>query len=119
MIIRELDIDGDWTFGKGKNNYLREKKALMLNLKTRILSFLGDCFFDLISGINWFNLLGSKDQLSLKLAISTTILNTPDITGIMSLNLSINPRTRAATIIYSVSSTYGAFSSSVSTATVI
>lgn len=119
MIFRELDENGDWTFGKGKNNYLRGKKALMLNLKTRLLSFLGDCFFDLSAGIDWFNLLGAKDQLALKLAISATILNTPEITGIISLNLSVNPRTRAASITYSVSSAYGAFSDSLSTASVI
>ncbi len=115
MIFRELDENGDWTFGKGKNNYLRGKQALMLNLKTRLLSFLGDCFFDLSAGIDWFNLLGAKDQLSLKLSISTAILNTPDITGIISLDLSVNPKTRSASIIYNVSSVYGPFQDTLTT----
>lgn len=107
MIIRELDINGDWNFGKGRNNYLRGKKALMLNLKTRLQCFLGDCFFDLSAGIDWFNLVGSKDLLSLKLACSATILNTRDVTGLQTLNFSVNPRTRALTVTYRVASVFG------------
>jgi hypothetical protein len=37
MIFRGIDIDGDWNFGKGRNDYLRGKKALMVNLKTRLI----------------------------------------------------------------------------------
>jgi hypothetical protein len=110
MIFRGIDIDGDWNFGKGRNDYLRGKKALMVNLKTRLQSFLGDCFFDLAAGIDWFNLLGSRDQLSLKLAITATILNTPDVTGVQVLNVILNPRTRAYTITYRVATVYGPIS---------
>lgn len=52
MIVRALDINGDWTFGQGKGNYLTNQAAIAQNVQTRLLSFLGDCFFDPTAGIN-------------------------------------------------------------------
>lgn len=106
MIVRALDINGDWEFGKGKNDYKRDIKALTQTIKTRCLSFLGDCFFDMTAGIDWFNLLGGKDQNALELAISSTILNTPNVTGLLQLSLSVSP-TRRISITYRVQSTLG------------
>lgn len=53
MIIRALDSNGDFTFGKGKENYLSGNSAIGLNVQTRILCFLRDCFFDQQMGIDW------------------------------------------------------------------
>lgn len=107
MIFRELTTDNDWTFGKGRNNYLSGKKAVMANIKTRLQSFLGDCFFALADGIDWFTLLGSHDQISIELAISACILNTPDVTGRQALTTNLNPKTRQLTITYRVATIYG------------
>jgi hypothetical protein len=56
-------------------------------------------------GVDWFNLLGSKNELSLNLAIRTTILNTPDVTGLQELlvNLSDN---RIFSVTYRVTTAY-------------
>jgi len=90
MIIRNLDNTHDWTFGAGKNNYRTNLNALALNLKTRILCFLGDCFFDLTAGIDWPGYLGSRNrQEELQLQVAQTILNTPDVTGISKLDLNL------------------------------
>ena len=62
MIFRNLDSNGDWTLGKGKNNYLRDNAAIGLNIKTRINSWKNDCFFALNDGIDWYNRLGTKNQ---------------------------------------------------------
>lgn len=59
MIIRALDINGDFAFGIGKNNYLNGQMGIAENVKTRLLSFVGDCFFDTQAGIDWFRLLGT------------------------------------------------------------
>lgn len=106
MIIRALNGAGDWEFGKGKNDYKRGLDAITQNIKTRLMSFLGDCFFDLTAGIDWFNLLGGKDKLALELAISSTILNTRDVTGILLLSVSESP-SRQMTVIYRVQTTLG------------
>ena len=102
--VRAL-IAGDWTFGSGKNNYIVGNAAVAQNIKTRLQSFLGDCFFDTTAGLDWFNLVGSKSQIALQLAISSTILNTIDVTGILALSVSLNAQ-RILSVSYQVQTTY-------------
>lgn len=90
MIVRAITSSGDWTFGKGKNNYLSATPAIAQLINTRLNSFLGNCFFDLGAGIDWWNLLGSKDQTGLNLTIATTILNTTLVTGILQLSATLD-----------------------------
>ena len=106
MIIRALDSNGDWTYGKGQNNYKSGNAAVAEDIQTRLASFLGDCFFDTGAGIDWFNLLGGKDQLALNLAVSAVILNTENVTGILQLSINLVRATRAITIQYDVQTTY-------------
>lgn len=110
MRVRELDGLHDWTFGKGRNNYLKENAAVAQNINTRLNSFLGDCFFDLGAGIDWFKLLGGKDEAGARLAIATTILNTPEVKGIILLNTSLDPYTRTLTVVYNVQTVYSSVS---------
>lgn len=107
MIVRSIDADNDWRFGKGRNDYKKDQKAVSQSLKTRLQSFLGDCFFALNEGIDWFNLLGSKNILELRLAISAMILNTTDVTEIVSVNLIRSAETRSLTIQYEVNTVFG------------
>ncbi len=105
--VRALDsVTKDWTFGKGRNNYLKNNAAVIQNINTRLSSFLGDCFFDTTAGIDWFSLLGSKNRLGLELAISSTILNTTEVTGILNLSTSLNPETRSLAVSYAVQTTF-------------
>lgn len=106
MIVRAVDGENDWTFGKGKNNYYRDQDAISQNVKTRLQSFLGNCPFDLSAGIDWFNLLGSKDQLGLELAVRTVILNTQFVSSIVKLEIALDSRTRAITMTYTIETAY-------------
>jgi len=111
-IVRQVDDSNDWTFGKGRNDYAKNNNAVAQNISTRLASFIADCFFDQAAGIDWFNALGAKDQLPLNLLISSVILNTPDVTGILQLlvrldaarNLTV--RYRAQTIYSVLSGTF-------------
>ena len=105
MIVRALDENGDWLFGKGKQDYLVNQSAVEQSIRTRLSMFLGDCFFATNQGIDWFNLLGSKSQLQLNLAVSAVLLNTTNVTGILQLSSSLSP-TRRYTLRYSVQTTY-------------
>lgn len=105
MRVRALDIDHDWQFGKGQNDYLRDQKAVMQSIKTRLMEFLNDCFFNTGAGIDWFNLLGSKNQTALNLAISSVILNTPNVTGLRQLNVQLSVA-RNLSVSYVVQTTY-------------
>lgn len=86
MTFRNLDVNHDWTFGVSRNNYVKDDMEIALNLKTRILSFLGDCFFATNEGIDWWNLLDYNKQEKLELAVQSVIVDTPGVTGINSIN---------------------------------
>ncbi len=109
MRVRAIDINHDWLFGKGQNDYVVNNSAVAQSINTRLNSFLGDCFFDNGAGIDWLTFCGgSKNQTALNLAIGAVILNTPDengnqcVTGILQLSVSLNETTRAFTINYVV-----------------
>lgn len=101
MSTRGLDATGDWLFGKGQNDYVTGLQEVKQNVQTRLLVFLGECFFATDEGIDWFNLLGAKNKLALQLAISNVILNTYAVTKINSINITVNSL-RAFTITYSI-----------------
>lgn len=108
-IARALDESGDWTFGKGKNNYLSKNDQIAQDIQTRLGSFLGDCFFDQGAGIAWFNALGAKDQIPLNLFINAIILNTPNVTGILQTAVLLDTN-RKLTVRYKVQTTYSVLS---------
>src|SRR6478609_7975459 len=111
MRVRALNSDHDWEFGKGQNDYLRNNAAIAQNINTRLSSFLGNCFFDIGAGIDWYNLLGAKDQTALNLAISTQILNTEAVTGILQLSIWLNAQ-RQFSVSYKVQTSLSTTSSS-------
>lgn len=120
MRVRALNSSQDWTYGAGQNNYLTSTAAVAQAIGTRLSSFLGDCFFATNAGIDWFNLLGGKNQLALQLSISATILNTQSqgqsvVTGILSLSLNLNPTTRVFTVTYRAASIFGLVEGTVNT----
>lgn len=105
MIVRSLDSNHDWTFGKGKNNYLVNNSAVTQLIQTNLLSYTGDCFFALEDGIDWLNILGSKNILRARIQISNTILNTPNVQTVVELNLNVN-QNRSMTVTYQVVTLY-------------
>lgn len=105
MIVRSIDTDGDWLFGKGLNDYKSANSAVAQDIQTRLYSFLGDCFFDLGAGINWFGFLGSKNELGLNLAVSAVILNTANVISLTQLSITLTTE-RVCTISYTVQTTY-------------
>ena len=108
MTFRNLDANHDWTFGSGRSNYVSENQEIALNLKTRILSFLGDCFFATNEGIDWFNLLDYHYQDRLENAVQEVIKNTDGVTGINSVDLIVNAD-RQIRISYDVQTIYSQF----------
>lgn len=62
MKIRNLDKNGDWTFGQSTSNYVRDAYAVALDIKMKIREWFGDCFFALQNGIPYPLRLGSHNQ---------------------------------------------------------
>ena len=92
MLFRGLDANNDWQFGRGLESYVSNEQAVGLNIKTRILSFLGNCFFDILAGINWFVYFGTPGQ-SQQILLSTqaVILQSYGVTKVNNINLNQKP----------------------------
>lgn len=106
MIVRALDNLGQWTFGKGKNNYKTGNSAVAQMIATRLRSFVGDCFYATAEGVDWFNLLGAKDQVSLQLAINACILGTDGVTSLTQSFVLLDRKTRRLSVTYVVTTVY-------------
>lgn len=95
-MFRNLDSDGDWTFGKGLNDYARMDDAISLNVVTRLRSWFGDCFFARLEGIDWNNRIGSFSQEPLlREDIRRIVLQTPDVAELVSLDTSLDRNSRS------------------------
>lgn len=104
-MFRNLDGNGDWVFGSGTSDYVTGNQEIGLNLKTRILSFLGDCFFAANEGIDWFNLLDYRYQDRLELAVQEVVKNTPGVTAINSIDFLLGAN-RKLTIAYNIQTVF-------------
>jgi len=108
MRVRALDVNGDWTFGKGRNNYLQGNDAWEQKISTSLKMFLGDCFFDLAAGIDWWTLLGAKEPLAIDYSIQTALTNIPVVTAITSRSVELDPTTRQLDTAYDITLAAGA-----------
>lgn len=106
MIFRELTSSGDWTFGKGKASYAEAENAINLNIQTRLLSWVGDCFFALKDGVDWLGLLDVGQQSNLVEAIKSNILNAYGVVAINSVLPVFNGETRTMVIQYNIQTIY-------------
>ena len=87
MSVRAIDENRDWMFGQGRQSYKINEEELGQMINTRVLSFLGDCFFAENEGIDWFTLLerGKQNEELLKRSVSLTILQTDGVVAINSV----------------------------------
>lgn len=106
MIFRQLDVNGDWTFGKGIQNFAQNQQAIALNLQTLIRSWVGDCFFSLPTGINWKQLMNYGQSANLDSALQILILQAYGIVNVASATILFNSATRNFTASYTVNTVY-------------
>lgn len=106
MSFRNLDGHGDWVFGLGRHSYVNENQEILLNAKTRVLSFLGDCFFAPQDGIDWWHLLDYNKQTELENAVMSTIAETEGVESVNEVDSVINSD-RKITLTYSITTIYG------------
>jgi hypothetical protein len=109
MIFRNLDSSGDWTFGHGRQDYLTADAAIAMNIRTRLRSFLNDCFWAMQFGIDWWNLLGGKNptaQMGIILQCRTMLANSYGVIRINNVDATTDVRTRRLTVSYDVDTIY-------------
>lgn len=101
MTIRNLDAAGDWVFGHGRQDYLTGEPAIELNVKTRLLSFLNDCFWATDFGIDWWNLLGSRNpqaQSNIIVQVRALLAQSYGIVRINTIEALTDRKTRRLTV---------------------
>lgn len=108
MSVRAIDDNRDWQFGQSKQSYKIGIEETAQMIKTRVLSFLGDCFFATQEGIDWLNLLGkgAQKEEDLKKSISLVILETPRVLALNKVELIRDRDSRKLIISYDVATIY-------------
>jgi len=108
MAVRKIDSNGDWTFGRGKANYIKGSDEIKQNVATRIRSFQGDCFLDIEQGIPWIDLLSNKGtERRILRAIEKTIMQTVGVVSVSNIRIVETDSNRNATIEASYTDVYG------------
>ncbi len=105
MIFRALTPTKDWTFGQGVQCYLHDQPAIELNIETRLKCFLADCFWATDFGIDWWNLLGTRNptaQANILIAVRTMIANSYGVVRINSVTADTDRTTRKLTLRWNI-----------------
>lgn len=88
-MIRALGQDDDWTF----NRHYNKKNEVAQNLKTRLLSFKSEWFIDLEPHIDWWAILGRRNNEDIiKSEITRVTLATDKVKRITSLEITVTQR---------------------------
>lgn len=99
----------DWSWGNGRQSYFTAENAVAANIKTRLWTFLGECFFALNAGVDWWNLIGAKNpqaQANIILQCRTIIINSEGVVRINTINPVFDPRTRKLTLTFTIDTIY-------------
>lgn len=99
MSVRKLNSDFDWTFGKGKAQYLTGSDEIAQNVVTRLRSFKFDWFLDTQANIDWLTILGSKNNRGIIVnEISRVTAETVGVKNILEVTI-VNVTNRDAQIL--------------------
>lgn len=108
MIVRALDADRDWIFGRGINAYKKDMDALKQSIGTRLRQWKYDCFFATQDGVDWNNFLDIGRKTLLDSDIKRVILQTGGVLRISSYSSTLDNETRALSVSASIDTVFGA-----------
>ncbi|UYJ76116.1 hypothetical protein N4227_17345 [Yersinia enterocolitica] len=99
MIVSALDKNSDWSFGRGRQNYITGGGAIAQKVKCRIRSFKNDNPLNMVDNIDWVYLLSEKntEQETLR-EIERVTLATDGVMRIVELSMVVNKKTRHQSI---------------------
>lgn len=109
MRYRELDENGDSTFGSGFTRFLVNDPATVAQaVKTVLLLKQGEWFLDQSIGVPYATkILGTGTQATRDLAIQNAITGTQGVKSIQDYSSDVNPTTRAFTVNCTIDTIYG------------
>lgn len=95
MIVSALDKNNDWTFGRGRNNYITGGAAIAQKVKCRIRSFKNDNPLNMDDNIDWMYLLSEKNtEREILREIERVTLATDGVMRIIDLSMTVDKRSR-------------------------
>jgi len=98
MGVRKLNKNGDFTFGQGLGNYIKNDDEIVQNVTTRVKSFKNDYFLDTEQYIDWLNDLSKKGNEDLIISnIGRVVAETNDILRVNNISI-VQNNNRNATI---------------------
>ena len=107
--MRNITDKGDWCFGNNLQDYGDNLLSTRNNIKTRLQSVKYDCFFDLTSGIDWFNILSNKGQYAkevVEINVRLCILQSLYVTELTDLKIIPN-EDRSLKLEYTINTIFG------------
>jgi hypothetical protein len=109
MRVRAQDINGDYTFGSGSNNFLANSpEAVRQSVQTRLGLLQGEWFLDKTEGTPWMQeIIGKGTNKTYDLAIQTRILQTKGVKSIDQYQSSVDPVTRKLSVAALLDTIYG------------
>lgn len=108
MKFRALDGNGDWQFGSGNQSYLTEEDAVVADIKTALRMFLGECFFALDFGVDWWNLIGGRGdaEQNIVLQCRQMISSREGVSKINAVEATLDRDTRGLVVAFSVDTVF-------------
>lgn len=99
MIFRNLTANNDWLFGQGLGSYATKNRAIELNIRTQLYSWVNDCFFAMTAGIDWRTRMRFNNQkTALDNDIKRIVSQSFGVTRIINYASTLNQRAFSATI---------------------
>lgn len=108
MIMRRVDINGDFVFGHGQSDYFSGNDAVALLAEDRLLLWLGEWFLDVASGIDWPSILGSKPPAlnEAEIAVTESVRAIAEVTAITDYAMAFDHTTFTVDMFVEVSTIY-------------
>ena len=93
MSVSRVTSDNDWTFGKGKANLAVDSEEIRQNVAARLRSFANDWFLDVLANIDWFNILGNKNnEKTIRSEVTRVVLETIGVATLDKFELLVSDR---------------------------
>jgi hypothetical protein len=108
MIIRKVDDNNDWHFGKGLNDYAFDEAAIQQNVRSRILSWFGDCFFALQDGVDWKARLDKGQKDALRADLKAALLQSFGVVAVNEIDVEFTGDTRILVVKYDIQTIFSA-----------
>lgn len=107
MRIRALDQNGDFVFGRGRQDYKMGSDAIAQDVQTKLLQFLGEAFWDTEAGVDWINLMRSKNkQNQIALSCRAVMLKAEGVVRVNQVSVSYSEASRGLVISYNLDTVY-------------